>query len=108
PSGPQLTVKNYLSWCSVSIDGGTASTADSQTVPVTPGRVQLAAQPASGTFRLGLWHHTAGDTTDAGEAGTVSGSTSTASVSVSDAGACVWVCCPFTNGTGCDVAEQCP
>jgi hypothetical protein len=110
---PMLTVKNYLSWCSVSVAGGTASTAAVQMVPITSaGAKMLVATAASATFELGpnMWHHTDGDT-GAGEAGTVSGPMSTATVSVTtSASKCVWVCCPFSNpaGTGCNVAEQCP
>jgi hypothetical protein len=60
-----------------------------------------------------MWHHTDGDTSGSGEAGTQSGSattgksTATATV-VSTSGKCVWVCCPFTTGMGCNVADQCP
>src|SRR5262245_44487903 len=48
-----LTVKNYLAWCSVSVDGNTASAADEQTVCVASGKkVALTATPV-GTFILG-------------------------------------------------------
>ena len=112
PAGPMLTVKNYLSWCSVSVDGGTASTAAVQMKPITSaGAKSLVATAASATFEIGpgMWHHTDGDT-GSGEAGTVSGPMSTATVSVTtSASKCVWVCCPFANGTGCTgIAEQCP
>jgi hypothetical protein len=113
PASPMLTVKNYLSWCSVSVAGGTASTAAVQMVPITTaGPKMLVATAASATFQLGanMWHHTDGDT-GTGEPGTVSGPMSTATVSVTtSASKCVWVCCPFSNpaGTGCDVPEQCP
>jgi hypothetical protein len=110
-SAAMLTVKNYLSWCSVAIGTGTASTSASQSVPITSnGAIMLAGSPASSSFALGsdMWHHTDGDT-GSGEAGTVSGTTSTARVTVSTtASKCVWVCCPFTNGTGCPTADQCP
>ncbi len=102
----QLTVKDYLSWCSVTVNGGAASSSAAQTVSVSPGNVTLTASPNSG-FMLGLWHHTSGDT-GSGEPGTVSGSTSTATVAVGNAATCVWVCCPFTDGSGCPTTDQCP
>ncbi len=111
-STPMLTVKNYLSWCSVSVAGGTASTNAVQTVPITSaGMKNLVATAASATFEIGpnMWHHTDGDT-GSGDSGTVSGAMSTATVTVqTTASKCVWVCCPFSNGTGCSgLADQCP
>ncbi len=103
--GPTLTVKNYLSWCNVAVGNGAASAAAVQTVSAT-GNVPLTATPLNG-FKLGDWHHTTGDT-GSGDPGTVANNTSSASVNVGDAGACVWVCCPFTNGTGCPTTDQCP
>ncbi len=109
--GPSLTLKNYLSWCSVSVDGGAASTTGVQTVPVTVGNtVALVAEPASTSFTLGAntWHHTDGDT-GGGEPGTVIESplSSTAHLTITGS-QCVAVCCPFTNGTGCPTTDQCP
>jgi hypothetical protein len=101
-----LTVKNYLAWCSVSVDGGTASAAAEQTVCVADGSATLDATALPG-FVLGDWHGTSGDT-GSGDPGTVSGGQSTAMVTVSGSSACVWVCCPFTNGTGCTTTNQCP
>jgi hypothetical protein len=113
-SGTALTVINYDVWCSVAVNGGTASTAAQQVVDVSPGTITLVASPASSTFEIGgdMWHHTNGDT-GSGETGTVAGSgttaTSTAMVTVGSAAKCVWVCCPFANGTGCTgLADQCP
>lgn len=117
PSGggmTALTVKNYLNWCSVTVGNGTATTGATQTVDVTPGAITLKASPASSSFEIAgnMWHHTDADT-GSGETGTVTGSgttaVSTATVTVGATAKCVWVCCPFTNGTGCDgIAEQCP
>jgi hypothetical protein len=107
--GVLLTVHNYLAWCSVSINGGTTSTAGTQTVCVPANtEVPLVHTAASSSFILGTWHHTDGDT-GTGEAGTVSGSMSSTTVQTDAVGttACVWVCCPFPDGTGCDVADQC-
>jgi hypothetical protein len=114
PAGaPQLTVKNYLSWCSVSVNGGTASSGPMQSMNITAaGPITLVASPASATFKLGpnMWHHVDGDT-GTGIAGTVAGSMSTATVTVTaTASKCVWVCCPFQAGNGCEstLPDQCP
>lgn len=112
PAGTALlTVKNYVSWCEVSVNGGTPSTADIQTVNVMPGTITLTASAATG-FILGadMWHHTNGDT-GRGEAGSVSAGVSTAMVTVATSAKCVWVCCPFPDGSGCEpdvIGEQCP
>jgi len=95
--GTQLTVKNYLSWCNVSVNGGTASSAAVQTVTVPSGTVNLTATPLTTPapgFQLyaHTWHHTSGDT-GPGEAGTVTGMTSAATVMFPGT-KCVWVCCP--------------
>ena len=109
PGTSPLTVKNVLSWCSVSVNGGAASTAASQIVNVQPGMITLTASPVAGfILDAHMWHHTDGDTAGTGEAGSVTGMTSTAKATVTAAAKCVWVCCPFTNGTGCAVADQCP
>ncbi|MEZ4369737.1 MAG: hypothetical protein R3B07_02900 [Polyangiaceae bacterium] len=113
-TGVELKVKNYLSWCSVSVAGEAASTAAEQTVCVPEGAVNLSATALSG-FILGTapWHNTDGDS-GSGEQGTLSGSgqsrESAAVVTVSGGGTsdCVWVCCPFDNGTGCPTTDQCP
>ncbi len=118
PGTYPLTVKNYLSWCTVEIDNsGSFSTVTPQTVNVLPGTISLAARPASTMFVLGsdMWHHVDGTTGDTGISGSQSGSgltaTSTASITITSAGACVWVCCPFSTGGGCDpalIGDQCP
>ncbi|MGE3670581.1 MAG: hypothetical protein AB7K71_13025, partial [Polyangiaceae bacterium] len=101
--------------CSVSVAGGAASSAAEQTVCIeNPGEVDLVATALSG-FILGTapWHNTDQDQ-GSGEQGTLSGSgqsqTSTASVTIhaSDSTDCVWVCCPFPDGTGCPTTDQCP
>jgi hypothetical protein len=111
PAGTNLVVKNVLSWCSVKVNGAaTGSTAASITVPVTAGAIPITATAASSTFKIdaNMWHHTTADT-GTGETGTVTGPESAVTATVT-AGTtkCVWVCCPFQNGTGCNVAEQCP
>jgi len=113
-SGFNLTVKNAPTatpWCSITIAGGAASSAAVQTHAITSsGPITLTATPISSTFALGsgMWHHTDGDT-GSGEDGTVATNTSTATVTVTaGANKCVWVCCPFANGTGCPTTDQCP
>jgi hypothetical protein len=105
-----LTVKNTLVWCSISVGTGTASSASEQTVCVPAGTVDLAATPKNSSFILGPWHHTSGDQ-GYGDPGNVTGTGSTArsttTVVVSGA-TCVWICCPFTGGSGCPTTEQCP
>jgi len=111
----QLTVNNFESWCSVSINHDNATIMNTYTATVGLGAVTLVASPASETFELGsdMWHLVDGDS-GSGVAGTQAGSgdtaTSTATVTISSTAAkCVWVCCPFANsGTGCNVADQCP
>jgi hypothetical protein len=107
-AGPvTLTVKNYKAWCAVSIDGGAFSKAASQTVDVGLGIVPLAAKPASKTFILGLWHLTTGDT-GSGDLGTIDAGVSYTTADVTTSSACAWVCCPFTDGGGCNITNQCP
>lgn len=108
-----LTVKNYRTWCSVSVAGMASSPAASQTVCVASGAtVSLSASALTG-FILGPapWHDTSGDH-DAGDPGTFvdagAASTSSTTITVSGSSACVWVCCPFPSGTGCNAANQCP
>jgi hypothetical protein len=107
--GVLLTMHNVLSWCSVSVNGGAASTGATQTVCVPADTdINLVATAASAAFELGDWHNTDGDT-GSGEPGTVSGAMSTATFMTGASGtACVWVCCPFNpSGTGCDVTDPC-
>lgn len=101
----QLTVKNYLAWCSVSVDGAAPSSAASQTTCVASGAVQLTATPLAG-FSLGLWHHTTGDA-GSGDPGTVVAGTSDATVDASGSSTCVWVCCPTTGLDDCPTTDQC-
>jgi hypothetical protein len=102
-----LTVLNVLVWCSVSIEGAAPSSAAAQTVCVAPGIVSLAASPLPG-FELGPapWYDTSGDL-GSGDPGTVVGDVDSTTVMVTSGSACVWVCCPFPDGTGCPTADQC-
>src|SRR5205823_12571229 len=99
-AGPTLDVFNFAGWCSISVDGGAfVAGGDVTGIPVNPGdTISLGARPnPASIFKLGLWHHTAGDT-GSGDPGSVSGGTSTTSRTVGPGYNCVWVCCPFTNG----------
>ncbi len=112
PGAAALTVKNYDAWCSVTVNGGAASTGAQQVVTPAAGTISLAAVALDG-FELGPapWHDTAGDT-GTGDPGTVTGTGQSASdattVVFGTSAKCVWVCCPFTNGTGCPTTDQCP
>ncbi len=102
-------MKNYDSWCNVSVNGGAASSASVQTVCVAAnGTVPVTAAPLGG-FELGAdpWHDTTGDM-GSGDPGTVSGGVSSTTATVTTGSKCVWACCPFTNGTGCPTTDQCP
>jgi hypothetical protein len=108
-----LTLKNFLMWCSVSVAGGTASSAADQTMCVAAGTVALSATANTG-FELGAmpWQHTSGDH-GSGDPGNVTGTgqsaASATTVSVSGSSACVSVCCPGVNGTAaCPTTNQCP
>jgi len=51
---PTLTVMNFLRWCSVTINGGAASTGETVAASVTPGSVAtVVATPASSSFQIG-------------------------------------------------------
>lgn len=114
---PNLVVKNYLAWCSVSVNGGAASASAQQAVTVPAGTITLVATRASSTFEVSgdMWHHTDGDT-GTGEPGTIANAndpatkSSTAMVTVAATAKCVWVCCPFVGGAGCGstIPDQCP
>jgi hypothetical protein len=101
-----LTVLNVDSWCTVSIAGGAPSSLGSQTVCVADGSVTLDATANTG-FKLGNWFGTTGDT-GTGDPGSVTGTKSEATAAVTGTTACVSVCCPFTNGTGCPTTNSCP
>ncbi len=86
-----LTVQNYLSWCSVGIDGGSANTTAVQTLDVAPGTVvNLMGDKASDTFVWGYWVNTTGDT------GSSHDTMMSTTVTV-DADMVVQACCPFAS-----------
>jgi hypothetical protein len=108
-----LKVKNYIAWCSFTVNGGAASIAEEDTVCVPPGTVTLAAT-ARATFELGAdpWHDVNGDT-GSGVAGarTSPGGVPTSTTTVTVAPGtpkCVWVCCETAGIMDCPPADQCP
>src|SRR5258706_16361827 len=63
PGTYSLTVKNYQSWCSVTVNGGTASAGVQQIVNVLPGVIPLSATAQAGfEIYMHMWHHTDADT----------------------------------------------
>jgi hypothetical protein len=109
-------VKNYLSWCDVSVDNMKASTAATQTVCVAAGaKIPLSLGPndvtfTPGTFEIGPapWHGTDGQGTVT-DAGAKSMDTTSITIPAAATTACAWACCPFASGTGCSgIANQCP
>lgn len=109
-----LTVKNYLAWCSVTINGGTASKGASLTASVAAGSTAtIVATPASAAFAIGTnpWFGVAQN--DGGAApGTDNGTgvTETTTATVVVAGnQCVSVCCgDAPSGTNCPTTNPCP
>jgi hypothetical protein len=110
-----LTVLNFLNWCSVTIDGGAASTAASVTGSVAVGSTAtIVVTPASSAFQIGAdpWF---GVTENGGAAaagtdnGTGATETSTATVVVAG-NQCVSVCCqlPGNGPPACPTTNPCP
>ena len=111
-------VKNVLAWCNVTVNGGAPSSAGVITTHVTPGDIPISAVAVAG-FKItpNMWHHTKNDV-GGGETGTITqagGSpdptvdrSSVEAVVAVGASKCVWICCPFPDGSGCNVGEQCP
>jgi hypothetical protein len=112
-----LTVMNFLNWCSVEINGGTASTGATVTASVTPGSMAtVVATPASSSFQIGTDPWFGVDQNDGGAAsGTDVGSgtseTSTATVTIPETGTtqCVSVCCqePGNSPIPCPTTNPC-
>jgi hypothetical protein len=98
----------------VSVNGGVASLAGSQTVCVPSGTKVTLSATADVGFKLGTapWHGTSGDH-GSGDPGTLSDAggmaESTTDVTVNPANTCVWVCCPGSTGVpACPTTNQCP
>jgi hypothetical protein len=114
---PTLTVMNFLGWCSVGINGGAASTAETVSASVAPGSVAtVVATPASSSFQIGADPWLGVDQNDGGAAsGTDVGSgtseMSKATVTIDENGTtqCVSVCCqePGNGPTPCPTTNPC-
>jgi ABC-type Fe3+-hydroxamate transport system substrate-binding protein len=90
-AGVTLKLEDYLSWCSVSVNGAVASTSETQTVTVLQGTaVELSANAASSVFVWGYWVGTDGDTG-------ASHDTSQAATVTMDKSKVVQACCPFAS-----------
>ena len=86
-----LTLEDYLSWCSVSVNGGAASRAASQTLTFPMNSVvSLRADKANSTFVFGYWVGTAGDTGPSHD-------TAMATTVTMDGNKTVQACCPFAS-----------
>jgi hypothetical protein len=86
-----LTVKNYLSWCSVSVDGGPANTTATQMLPFPKDTVvSLSADKASAVFVFGYWVGTTGDTSPSHD-------TAMMTTVTMDADKTIQACCPFAS-----------
>lgn len=110
-----LTLKNYLNWCKIGIDGATPVQMATGTANLAPGTYNLVAQGATGfEIQPAMWHHVDGSTGNTGVDGTQTGGasgTSTAMVTMGTTAKCVWVCCAFaSDGHGCEstLPDQCP
>lgn len=117
PSPGMLTVKNFLNWCSVEINGGPPSTSATLTAFVGRGSpVTIVATPADSSFEIGPnpWfgvdqnNGAAASGTDVGSGAT---ETSTATVTINQTGApqCVSVCCqePGNGPIPCPATDPC-
>jgi hypothetical protein len=111
-----LTVKNYFSWCSVAINGGTAFTGPSGNATVAGGSTAtIVATPLTG-FQIGADPWFGINQNDGGAAPGVdngSGATETSTGTVTIAagpGQCVSVCCqePGNAPVPCPTADPCP
>ena len=117
PNPGTLTVKNFLNWCSVEINGDAASTDATVTVSVTPGSlVTIVATPANGSFEIGPvpWFgvdQNSGAAAPGSDVGSGASETSTAVVTTNQAGTpqCVSVCCqePGNSPIPCPATNPC-
>jgi len=114
---PTLTVMNFLGWCSVTINGGAVSTAETIAASVTPGSVAtVVATPASSSFQIGADPWFGVDQNDGGAAsgtdvGESTSETSKATVMIAGTGTtqCVAVCCqePGNSPIPCPTTNPC-
>ena len=115
PGTAILTLKNYLNWCEVGINGAALVQMNQVTAALAPGTYNVAAKGAPGfEIQPGMWHHVDGSSGNTGVDGNQVGGpsgTSTAMVTMGTTAKCVWVCCQFDNGTGgcpSTLPDQCP
>ena len=118
PEPGTLTVKNFLNWCSVEINGGTASTSATVTASVSRGNAAtIVATPANSSFEIGPnpWFgvdQNNGAAAPGTDVGSGPSETSTAVVTINQAGApqCVSVCCqePGNGPIPCPATNPCP
>jgi hypothetical protein len=97
---------NFLGWCSVTINGGAASTGETVAASVAPGSVAtVIATPASSSFQIGADPWFGVDENDGAAAsgtdvGTGTSETSKATVIVGEnETTCVSVCCQETGNS---------
>ncbi len=96
--GDTLTINNYLSWCNVTVNGGSGSSAPSQMLTETDGaKITVTATPLA-TFVWGYWQGTDGDAGGAShDQGTGTDHTTTITMSGNKT---IDACCPEP-GQGC-------
>lgn len=93
-----LKLENYLSWCSVAVNGGTANTTAVQNLSFPAGTtVNLTGGPANATFVWGYWVGTTGDVSATHDV-------ATATTVVLNQNRTVQACCPFAT----DPTTPCP
>jgi hypothetical protein len=112
-----LTVMNFLNWCSVAINGGTASTDATVTASVISGSVAIiVVAPSSSSFQIGADPWFGVDQNDGGAAsgsdvGEGTSETSKATVTITGTGTaqCVAVCCqePGNSPLPCPTTNPC-
>jgi hypothetical protein len=110
-----LTVMNFMSWCSVTVNAGPSSSSSSVTASVAAGSTaMIVATPASSSFQIGAdpWFGVTQD--DGGAApgmdnGTGTSETTTATVVVVTGNRCVSVCCqlPGNGPPPCPTTNPC-
>lgn len=108
-AGGTITVSNFDNGCTVSLNGAATSVSSTYQACLPLGNAaQIVVGPASAMFEVGptpfvrIWGGEVPDGSIMGMGDGGSGSTSRVQVGISSSAACVLVCCPFTDGTGCD------
>jgi hypothetical protein len=95
-----LKLENYLSCCSVAVNGGVANSTATQNLSFPVGTtVNLMGDKLNATFEWGYWVGTAGDTG-------ASHDTAMGTTVVMSANKTVQACCPFSSGA--QAHQPCP